>query len=95
MSALSEELASEKCRTTELQKALEQSQESESKLQSDLYGKESEVSALHQDLKVRLRGEELTRALFMACFKSLLPDLTDEFIYDDTLVWFFLNRILF
>lgn len=55
MSALSEELASEKCRTTELQKALEQRQESESKLQSDLYGKESEVSALHQDLKVRLR----------------------------------------
>lgn len=89
MSALSEELASEKCRTTELQKALEQSQESESKLQSDLYGKESEVSALHQDLKVCLRGEELTRALFTACFKSLLPDLTDEFIYDKTLVWFF------
>lgn len=56
MSGLSEELASQKCRTTELQNALEQSQESHSKLQSDLYGKESEVSALHQDLKVRLGG---------------------------------------
>lgn len=49
---MSEELTSEKCRTTELQKALEQSQESHSKLLSDFYGKESEVSALHQDLKV-------------------------------------------
>lgn len=55
MAGLSEELASEKRRTTEVQKALEQSQESQSKLQSDLYGKESEVSALHQDLRVRLR----------------------------------------
>lgn len=87
MSGLSEELASQKCRTTEVQKALEQSQESQSKLQSDLYGKESEVSALHQDLKVRLPGRELT--LFMAWFKSLLPDLTDEFTYDKTLAWFY------
>lgn len=53
MSGLGEELTTEKRRTTELQKALEQSQESHSKLQSDFYGKESEVSALHQDLKVR------------------------------------------
>lgn len=52
MSGLSQELASEKSQTTELQKALEQSQESHTKLQSDFYGKESEVSALHQDLKV-------------------------------------------
>lgn len=52
VSGLSQELASEKSRTSELQKALEQSQESHAKLQSDFYGKESEVSALHQDLKV-------------------------------------------
>lgn len=66
VSGLSEELASEKCRTTEMQKALEQSQEGRSKLQSDLYGKESEVSALHQDLKVHLHRKERTSALFMA-----------------------------
>lgn len=52
VSGLDQELAAEKSRTMELQKALEQSQESHTKLQSDLYGKESEVSALHQDLKV-------------------------------------------
>lgn len=52
VSGLSQELAAEKSQTTELQKALEQSQESHTKLQSDLYGKESEVSALHQDLEV-------------------------------------------
>lgn len=54
VSGLSKELASEKSQTTELRKALEQSQESHTKLQSDFYGKESEVSALHQDLKVGL-----------------------------------------
>lgn len=59
-------MASEKCRTAEVQKALEQSQESQRKLQSDLYGKESEVSALHQDLKVRLRKKEPKSARFMA-----------------------------
>lgn len=58
MSGLSKELTSEKSRVTELQKALEQSQESHAKLQSDFYGKESEVSALHQDLKVGLCKEE-------------------------------------
>lgn len=52
VSGLDQELAAEKSRTTDLQKALEQSQQSHTKLQSDLYGKESEVSALHQDLKV-------------------------------------------
>lgn len=52
VSGLGQELAAEKSRTTDLQKALEQSQQSHTKLQSDLYGKESEVSALHQDLKV-------------------------------------------
>lgn len=56
VSGLIQELASEKSCTTELQKTLEQSQESHTKLQSDFYGKESEVSALHQDLKVRRRG---------------------------------------
>lgn len=45
-------MSSEKSRATELQKALEQSQGSLTKLQSDFYGKESEVSALRQDMKV-------------------------------------------
>lgn len=54
VSALGQELASEKSRTAELQKASQQSQESLTKLQSDFYGKESEVSALRQDLKVDL-----------------------------------------
>lgn len=52
MSGLGQELTSEKSRTAELQKALEQSKENISKLQSDVYGKDSEVSALRQDLKV-------------------------------------------
>lgn len=52
VSGLGQELAAEKSQTTALQKALEQSQQSHSKLQSDLYGKESEISALHQDLEV-------------------------------------------
>lgn len=52
VSGLGNELVSENSRTTELQKALGESQESLTKLQSDFYGKESEVSALRQDLKV-------------------------------------------
>lgn len=52
LSGLGQELSSEKSRATELQKALEQSQGSLTKLQSDFYGKESEVSALRQDMKV-------------------------------------------
>lgn len=55
ISGLDHELTSEKKRTAELQKTLEQSQGSFSKLQSDLYGKESEVSALRQDIKVLYR----------------------------------------
>lgn len=70
VSGLSEELTSEKCRTTELQQTLEHSQESHSKLQSDFYGKESEVSALHQDLKVGRK--EWTSAL------SLWADLKES-----------------
>lgn len=53
MSGLSQELTSEKSRTAELQKALEQSKENITKLQSDIYGKESEASALRQDLRVQ------------------------------------------
>lgn len=53
MSSMSQELNSEKGQVMELQKSLAQTQESLSKLQSDFYGKESEVSALRQDLKVR------------------------------------------
>lgn len=56
---LSQELTSEKSRTAELQKTSAQSQENLNKLQSDFYGKESEVSALRQDLKVRLLHVEL------------------------------------
>lgn len=52
VSGLGQELGAEKSRATELQKALERSQESFTKLQSDFYGKESEVSALRQDVKV-------------------------------------------
>lgn len=52
VSSLDQELASEKSRGAELQKAFEQSQEKHSKLQSDFFGKESELSALRQDLKV-------------------------------------------
>lgn len=52
MSELIQEVASEKSRTAELQKASKQNQEIFTKLQSDFYGKESEVSALRQDLKV-------------------------------------------
>lgn len=58
VSAVSQELTSEKSRTVELQKALDKSQESFTKLQSDFYGKESEVSALRQDLKVHSWREE-------------------------------------
>uniref|UniRef100_A0A8C8DXB7 Early endosome antigen 1 n=1 Tax=Oryzias sinensis TaxID=183150 RepID=A0A8C8DXB7_9TELE len=64
VSSLDQELASQKSRAAELQKALEQSQEKHSQLQSDSFGKESELSALRQDLKVledklRVAQEEL------------------------------------
>uniref|UniRef100_A0A6Q2WX61 Early endosome antigen 1 n=1 Tax=Esox lucius TaxID=8010 RepID=A0A6Q2WX61_ESOLU len=52
LSGLSQELKAERTRTAELQKVLEQSQEAKAKLQSDFYGKESEVSSLRQDLQV-------------------------------------------
>lgn len=52
MSVLEQNLGSEKSRVSDLQKSLEQSKETLNKLQSDFYGKESEVSALRQDLKV-------------------------------------------
>uniref|UniRef100_A0A4W5K3W3 Early endosome antigen 1 n=1 Tax=Hucho hucho TaxID=62062 RepID=A0A4W5K3W3_9TELE len=64
VSGLGQELSSERTRTTEMQKALEQSQEGMAKLQSDYYGKESEVSSLRQDLaaseeRLTLSQEEL------------------------------------
>ena len=52
VSGLGQELSFERTRTTELQKALERSQEGLAKMQSDYYGKESEVSSLRQDLAV-------------------------------------------
>lgn len=63
VSGLGQELAAEKSQTTELQKALEQSQKSHTKLQSDLYGKESEVSALQQDLEVGREGRRPWRSV--------------------------------
>uniref|UniRef100_A0A673X225 Early endosome antigen 1 n=1 Tax=Salmo trutta TaxID=8032 RepID=A0A673X225_SALTR len=63
VSGLGQELSSERTRTTELQKALEQSQGGLAKMQSDYYGKESEVSSLRQDLaseeRLTLSQEEL------------------------------------
>lgn len=53
VSELRQELTSERSRTADLQKASQQNQVVLSKLQSDFYGKESEVSALRQDLKVK------------------------------------------
>lgn len=58
VSALGQNLDSEKRQTAELQKALQQSKEGLDKLQSDCYGKESEVSALRQDLKVGLSRDQ-------------------------------------
>lgn len=58
MSALGQELGSERGRTTDLQKGLEQNKESLTTLQSDFYGKESEVSALRQDMRVGTAGRK-------------------------------------
>ena len=52
MSGLGQELGAEQKRCAELQRALEQSQQDRNSLQEDYYGKESEVSALRQDLTV-------------------------------------------
>lgn len=52
MAVLSKQLSSEKSHSAELQKTCDSIKESLAKLQSDYYGKESEVSALRQDLKV-------------------------------------------
>uniref|UniRef100_A0A674EY72 Early endosome antigen 1 n=1 Tax=Salmo trutta TaxID=8032 RepID=A0A674EY72_SALTR len=65
VSALGQDLSSERARTTELQKVLEQSQQGLAKLQSEYYGKESELSSLRQDLKaseerLTLSQEELS-----------------------------------
>lgn len=54
MAGVSKELSSEKSRSAEMQKACDITKDSLAKLQSDYYGKESEVSALRQDLKVCL-----------------------------------------
>ena len=58
MSALGQELGSERGRTTDLQKGWEQNKESLTTLQSDFYGKESEVSALRQDMRVGTAGRK-------------------------------------
>ncbi len=49
---LSKDLNSEKNRCAELQKTSDHTKESLATLQSDYYGKESELSAVRQDLKV-------------------------------------------
>lgn len=48
-----QELKAEKGRLAELQKVHEKHQENMEKLQLDLYGKESELLATRQDLKVQ------------------------------------------
>ncbi|KAL0167878.1 hypothetical protein M9458_036100, partial [Cirrhinus mrigala] len=52
VTALSKDLNSEKNRCAELQKTSDSTKESLTALQSDYYGKESELSAVRQDLKV-------------------------------------------
>lgn len=52
VTALSKDLHSEKNRCAELQKTSESTTERLAALQSDYYGKESELSAVRQDLKV-------------------------------------------
>uniref|UniRef100_A0A8B9JW77 Early endosome antigen 1 n=1 Tax=Astyanax mexicanus TaxID=7994 RepID=A0A8B9JW77_ASTMX len=52
MTGLSKELSSEKSRCAEVQKTCDSTKETLTKLQSDYYGKESEVSAMRQDLKL-------------------------------------------
>ena len=62
VSGLDQELGSEKARAAELQRALEQSQETLASVQSLCYGKESEASALRQDLQVRVLTREVNDA---------------------------------
>lgn len=52
ITAVSKDLSSEKNRCAELQKTSDGTKESLAALQSDYYGKESELSAVRQDLKV-------------------------------------------
>lgn len=52
LTALSKDLSSEKNRCAELQKTSDSTKESLAAIQSDYYGKESELSAVRQDLKV-------------------------------------------
>uniref|UniRef100_A0A4W5LUC2 Early endosome antigen 1 n=1 Tax=Hucho hucho TaxID=62062 RepID=A0A4W5LUC2_9TELE len=66
VSDLGQDLSSERTRTTELQKVLEQSQQGLAKLQSDYYGKESELSSLRQDLKASEERLTLSQEEFSA-----------------------------
>ncbi|KAG7271253.1 LOW QUALITY PROTEIN: hypothetical protein CRUP_003484 [Coryphaenoides rupestris] len=60
-SGLREQLDAEQKCSRELQQAWEQSQQAHSVLQEDCYGKETEVSALRQDLKIqRLQQQDQT-----------------------------------
>ncbi|MGH0151688.1 UNVERIFIED_CONTAM: hypothetical protein FKN15_065509 [Acipenser sinensis] len=59
---LSQELNDEKEKLTELQKCYDSTKESQSKLQSDLHGKECELSAIRQDLKLKAKTELLLSA---------------------------------
>ncbi len=52
VTTLSKDLNSEKNHCAELQKTSDSTKESLATLQSDYYGKESELSAVRQDLKV-------------------------------------------
>lgn len=52
VTALSKDLTSETNRCAELQKTSDSTKDSLATIQSDYYGKESELSAVRQDLKV-------------------------------------------
>lgn len=92
MSSMSQELNSEKGQVMELQKSLAQTQESLSKLQSDFYGKESEVSALRQDLKVR-KYQKLAKMInfIYTLYLSEVWSWFCFFTYSSCTVWSFVG----
>lgn len=69
-----QELASESEKLAELQKNHKKAQENMEKLQLDIYGKESELLATQQDLKVRLNVTK--RASFLSVFRKKVRVLT-------------------
>lgn len=66
------DLTSEKTQHAELQKSLDNTQKTLATLQSDCYGKESEISALQQDLKVGEVCRPLTAKSILYCTPLIL-----------------------